>query len=171
MDHRSKHAAFISRKNWSRWFRRSSSGFYISLINATSLILKMQLFDEASNEVHLRYHPFILKKVDIWALGCILYELAYLKIAAFNGNLGTYLYSVTASSLPLSPPLLPLSLESHLQGILAELLQRDWRQRPKAYVVRLIFLSYSHLLDPLITHNLNDVQDILSEYKVSLSTK
>lgn len=87
-------------------------------------------------------------KVDIWALGCVLYELA-------SGK-RRYKNDWAVFQLPTSPDLIiSLPFESqfwkhHFSEIIHDLLDRDWKTRPRASNVCRLFSSYLRILDPTI---------------------
>lgn len=93
-------------------------------------------------------------RVDIWALGCILYELIS-KRKAFSGDIDVLYYGGHLGSLPIPLlPEMPEVLESHLYGIICELLCINPNNRPSAKETNILFSSYSLFLDPLhIKHN------------------
>lgn len=96
-------------------------------------------------------------KVDIWALGCILYELvSYTK--AFHSDLAVYEFRISGAviSIP-GPPEWPPSLRSHLRHILNDLLAVDIRLRPSASDVARLFSSYQLLLKPSVVKVIEEV--------------
>lgn len=93
----------------------------------------------------------------MWALGCILFELATCK-RAFIGDFGVYDYAATKQNLVVSIPTWPKSFESHLAGSVHELLDVNYDRRPSASAVRKLFNSYELILSarlarPLITNS------------------
>jgi serine/threonine protein kinase len=92
-------------------------------------------------------------KVDIWALGCILHELATGRLA-FHQDWAVREYSVSESPLPISLPSLPAFLEHHISESIHDLLIRNWEERPSAQTVRMMFLTYSQLLNLSIREKL-----------------
>lgn len=83
-------------------------------------------------------------KVDIWALGCILYELAVGQ-KAFSDD-----YAVLNSLSPRSTlqifPTLSKNLFAHLPECLFEMLEKDPWQRPSVSVLRRLIESYYTIL-------------------------
>lgn len=105
----------------------------------------------------IREEPLYTTKADIWALGCILYELATRK-RAFVGDWNVDEYAKTKQGPEVHVPTWPKDFQSHLSENVHELLAVDWHQRPFASVVRVTFNSYTRVLDPgiaqpLISHN------------------
>ena len=85
-------------------------------------------------------------KVDLWALGCILYELVALK-KAFHGDWEVHQYNNPDSVL--SIPVLSSSefLQHHLSESISELLHREPKFRPTASIASRLFSSYCKILD------------------------
>lgn len=97
-------------------------------------------------------NPKYTKKVDIWALGCILFELMTSK-KAFAGDWALHDYRIEKyARLPINISLtlsmLPDVLEEHVSAILSQLLNRDWKQRPSSAETSRTFHSYSLVLSP-----------------------
>lgn len=99
-------------------------------------------------------HSVYSKKVDIWALGCILYELASRKIA-FKGDLETINSRLT---IQISVPRLPVTLGNHLQMMLNELLHKDAQQRPTVLDSKLLFRFYCFILNPTVTQDIGELK-------------
>lgn len=95
-------------------------------------------------------------KVDIWALGCILFELTTGK-KAFEDDWSARDYYVSTSGLQVSFPQVPKILQLHLLEIIHELLQRNQQQRPRVADLCPIFHSYCPFL-----HTLYDFQSFPS---------
>jgi serine/threonine protein kinase len=82
------------------------------------------------------------KKVDIWALGCILYELLRQQ-KAFADDWGVREYYMTASiklEIPREDDFQELS--EHETSVLSQLLDRNPLQRPRVSELRPLFGSY-----------------------------
>jgi serine/threonine protein kinase len=94
----------------------------------------------------LAEHAAFTNRVDIWALGCILHELATGKVA-FHQDWAVREYFYSAVELPISLPSLPSFFVHHLAECIHDMLCRDWNHRPSASDVCLLFLSYSRLLN------------------------
>jgi serine/threonine protein kinase len=88
--------------------------------------------------------PTVSKMVDIWALGCIIYELACRR-KAFEAEWDVFEYSMT-KTLPETRLNWPKTFISHFTSTLQELLSPDWAQRPPAVDIRKISCSYCQLL-------------------------
>jgi hypothetical protein len=80
-------------------------------------------------------------KVDIWALGCILYELMT-GTKAFETDWCVRDYYVSDSVLEITVPGLSTTFQTHLSAVTDELLQRDYKKRPSASRLRWLFSSY-----------------------------
>lgn len=90
--------------------------------------------------------PVCTNKADIWALGCILYELAAGK-KAFVGDWKVYEYSITRELPQITDPTWPDNIQSHLSQNVQKLLAVDWRQRPPASIARVVFYTYERFLE------------------------
>lgn len=79
-------------------------------------------------------------KLDIWAVGCILYELATGQ-AAFTGDweVRNFVVNRTELQIPLS---LPQQFRVKIATAVDALLRRDWHERPKASDIRAKFDVY-----------------------------
>lgn len=65
---------------------------------------------------------------DIWALGCILYELATLRVPFSAPNITALLNKITSQS----PPQIPDIYSLGLRQLCRDCLQREWKRRPSA---------------------------------------
>lgn len=65
---------------------------------------------------------------DIWALGCILYELAALRVPFDASSLQSLVHKITRGAAPL----LPSAYSSELRQLCSDLLHREQSQRPAA---------------------------------------
>ena len=90
--------------------------------------------------------PQYTNKVDIWALGCILYELAFSR-RAFVGDWEVYMYRLQQMTLMLPSSSLPDVLQGHLSDNLYQLLARDGPERPRASDLRRMYICYCQLLN------------------------
>ena len=90
-------------------------------------------------------------KVDIWAVGCILYELVTGK-RLFDNDWKVREYYT--SRLPLKSPLaltgLPETYPGHLRSMISELLSREASLRPRASELRQLYTSYNTILQPSV---------------------
>lgn len=82
----------------------------------------------------LREDPIFTKKVDIWGLGCILYELACFK-KAFSGYGSIREYATSGNSFVI--PVLPFDKYSGilLADMIHDFLTPDPKQRPSASTI------------------------------------
>src|SRR5271169_1545979 len=86
-------------------------------------------------------HPKFTNKVDIWALGCILYESTAGR-RAFRDDFLVYEYSKSQSKLDIPIPPLPKAFISHFNECLHEMLERDPQERPELSTLCNLFESY-----------------------------
>jgi len=84
-------------------------------------------------------------KVDVWGLGCILFELATRK-QAFKCDWNVQNYYQSQSTLKPSIAGLPNILQSHLDEITDDLLHRTPRQRPRVSELLPLFQSYIEII-------------------------
>jgi Flp pilus assembly protein TadD len=104
-------------------------------------------------------------KVDIWALGCIFFELLAGK-QAFKDDWKVREYYNSSSRLELSIPGLPKVLEAHQSEIIHELLHRNHEERPRIKKLRPLFECYLAILDPSATlWRLDDLSSLPSYYE------
>lgn len=79
-------------------------------------------------------------KVDIFALGCILYELATTK-TAFQGDHDVYAYAFDDSEITVKGSLFPEMFERETSSLVQEMLHKEFNQRPRAAELREVFRS------------------------------
>ena len=93
----------------------------------------------------LNESPVYTRKVDIWALGCILFELSTTK-KAFRGDWHVREYAVAKQTLQFDP-IIPLAKgwPFPTYECIHDLLQLDWSQRPKASFILHRVRSYQKL--------------------------
>lgn len=103
--------------------------------------------------------PKFTNKIDIWALGCILYELVAGK-RAFRDDYSVYGRVGLQLKLDIPIALLPKAFESHFEEFLGEILERDPQKRPKVSTLRILFESYCLILSPSIVKASDDVESI-----------
>lgn len=86
-------------------------------------------------------------KVDIWALGCIIYELAVGR-AAFREDWYVRMYHLQNMELeiPLEEPI-PNFFLDHMRDAIRELLNIKWELRPRATCLYNLYQSYCDLLN------------------------
>jgi len=72
----------------------------------------------------LNEEPKYTNKVDIWGLGCILYELLF-GVKLFNGDWDVIAYRNSKSPISIPVPVGNLCVKSHLSGVISELLELD----------------------------------------------
>lgn len=95
-------------------------------------------------------------KVDIWALGCVLYELTTLH-AAFNDDWYIEQYSrCLFEPPPIETTLIPPFLQHHLSGTISDLLNKDSKSRPSAASIQVLCSSYSRILGLPVAQTLLD---------------
>ena len=76
------------------------------------------------------------KQVDIWALGCILYELCTGQ-RLFKSDLGTYEFALLRKTGAHNlAPIYPAESTDEIMEILLPLLEYDYRRRPATIAVR-----------------------------------
>ena len=85
-------------------------------------------------------------KVDIWALGCVLHELATGKVAFPDWAVIKYAESDSDLSVPL-PPDFPPFFEHHVSATIVHLLHRNPTERPNAASCGIILSIYSHFME------------------------
>jgi serine/threonine protein kinase len=101
--------------------------------------------------------PTYTNKVDIWALGCVFYELATGK-CAFREDWDALEYAEDNSALPIPFPFQSEFWREHVSETLGEILHRDPTQRPRASALCLLFSSYCQILDYSADQELNSMQ-------------
>ena len=90
--------------------------------------------------------PKFTNKVDMWALGCILYELMT-GSQAFSDSWAIFEYSRSEYKLALPNSSIPESLRSHLSENINELLHRNPATRPSALDACRTFQAYCAVLN------------------------
>jgi serine/threonine protein kinase len=99
-------------------------------------------------------------KVDIWALGCILIELATGK-KPFREDWNVREYYLSTAALEMSILELPSILQCHFQDMIQELLHKNPQQRPRAAYLLPFFESYP-FLHLSVAHIVDEAQSIPS---------
>ena len=99
-------------------------------------------------------------KVDIWALGCILFELMCGK-KAFSGDFHVSIYFSSNAQPEIPSTTWPKSLQLHLSEIIRLLLAKDPQQSPAAFEAFQLFRSYSEILSPAIVQHIEDINLLL----------
>src|SRR5271155_799514 len=98
----------------------------------------------------LKQNPKYTNKVDIWALGCILYELLC-EQKLFSGDWDV-LKDAQKHHL-ISIPVENQILREHFSGLINEMLASSWESRPRALEISNTFRAYSLLFDPSHCHS------------------
>jgi len=96
------------------------------------------------------------KQVDVWGVGCILYELITHR-QAFRDDRDVHLYWQSTSNLPIMEVDLPEVVKSHLFEFIHELVHREPEKRPRIESLGLMFQSYCIILDPAIAPSVDDL--------------
>src|SRR5271169_2961576 len=97
-------------------------------------------------------------KVDVWALGCIIFELLTGEQAFSNDfNLYDHYYVRENVSKSISLDGYPRLLEHYLLQTIIELLHKDPNDRPRSSQFAPMFDTYSILLNPAIPISLDDI--------------
>jgi tetratricopeptide (TPR) repeat protein len=89
----------------------------------------------------LKEHPVYTNKVDIWAIGCILFELVTGKVA-FTGDWEVHEFGVSGSKIQLPTSSFPKLFQNDVSTSVDAILRPDWRQRPDALHICSKFRSY-----------------------------
>ena len=106
----------------------------------------------------LREHATYTNKVDMWALGCVLHELATHR-PAFHQDWNVLEYFSNPETVrEISLPSLQPFWQTHLSGLLQLLLHRDREQRPRASELCQLFACYRHILTASSTLPLIELQ-------------
>jgi serine/threonine protein kinase len=95
-------------------------------------------------------------KVDIWALGCVMFELVTFQ-RAFSEAWAIRRYSLDLNEIihvSFSVPSCPDFVQEHVSGNIHDLLNREANRRPRASEIRRIFSAYCQFLE------LFDAQDL-----------
>ena len=99
-------------------------------------------------------------KVDVWALGCIFYELlTHEKAFKEDYNIREY-HNTSTLNLTITISNVPDVLQSHFSEILQELLHLDFERRPKTTELSSILQSYLAILNQDTAQSLDDLQSI-----------
>lgn len=104
----------------------------------------------------IQEHPTYTNKVDIWALGCVLYELTTYKIA-FPESWNIRDYSLSEVPISVQGPLLPQLprfCQHHVVQNIHDLLQSKSDCRPRAADLRQIYILYRQILNVQIADTL-----------------
>jgi tetratricopeptide (TPR) repeat protein len=91
-------------------------------------------------------HSKFTNKVDIWALGCIIYELAMGR-RAFSDDFAVQSYSNSRSILQFSIPLLPENHLVYLHDCVREMVVRNPKKRSPISIILALVKSYTMFLD------------------------
>ena len=102
--------------------------------------------------------PNFNQMVDIWALGCILYELIS-ENPAFSNDWAVYNYYHSKEDVGIECRELPTVLQSYCSAILNTLLHRLPQERPSATYLHRLMKCYYFLSHESLACLLNDLQD------------
>jgi serine/threonine protein kinase len=94
----------------------------------------------------LTEHAVFTNLVDIWGLGCIMYELVT-GLVAFPTDWSVVEHCYEERDLSVSLPTLPAFCQEHISGMVNTMLRKDWNERPSAADVCIIAIGYSRLLE------------------------
>jgi DNA-binding SARP family transcriptional activator len=97
-------------------------------------------------------------EVDIWALGCILYELCT-KTKAFAGDWAVLDFYRSSSTLRLPLPSFQAIFAMHLSECIREMMESDPQSRPSVSVLCPMLQSYCTLLDLQTLEELSSMPD------------
>jgi serine/threonine protein kinase len=75
--------------------------------------------------------PFYNSKSDVWALGCIFYELAAKK-KTFAGDFAVQSYATSPTTFSIPGSRLPSSVKEEMEKLIPQLLSIDYQMRPSA---------------------------------------
>jgi serine/threonine protein kinase len=95
----------------------------------------------------LKEDPKFCRSVDLWGLGCVLYEIAVGK-RAFAGDWAVFHYGTSTSDIPPVVQSGTNFFRHHLNGVLSDLLNRHPEQRPKIPCICSILESYMREFEP-----------------------
>lgn len=108
---------------------------------------------------------------DIWALGCIMHELAT-SVKAFLSDISILDYKITDRVLLIPTPSTPKFLQHHVTENIQGLLHRDPKQRPSASTLARMFTYYSQFLDCVVAQDIVEIPSYPSYLEwVELSAK
>jgi len=96
-------------------------------------------------------------KVDIWAMGCILYQIATCK-QLFSNDHFVRDFDHMDPKLEISDALVPATACPHLSECLREILQNDSQQRPTVSFLNSLFESYCTIWDSSIVPILDEAK-------------
>jgi serine/threonine protein kinase len=106
----------------------------------------------------LREDPKYTYQVDIWALGCILYELCT-KTRLFADDWAVLDFYRSSSTLQLSVPSFPRFLAMHLSECIREMMESDPQSRPLISNLCPLIQSYCTLLELQTLEELSSMPD------------
>lgn len=104
-------------------------------------------------------NPTFSNKVDIWAVGCILYELVTCE-RAFTRDRYVQEFIESPSPLNVSNPVFPESIVTHISECIHEMLVREPHHRPRISNLCSLFRSYRAILSPAILQTDEDITSI-----------
>ena len=89
----------------------------------------------------LNDNPRFTKQVDLWALGCIMYEMSYGKLP-FSLDFAFIMYAQSSDQIIMLDKVCTKFCDYHQACLLRQLLCRDWKERPEISDVCWLLRSY-----------------------------
>lgn len=98
-------------------------------------------------------------KIDLWGLGCILYEMSC-REKAFGGDISVFQYASSTHGVDSTVAAWPEPFQSHLTANVNELLNRIPEVRPRASDACLLYRSYTQFLCNMIARGWCEIPSI-----------